>query len=184
MTPRHELLSRTPCDIRFVNTTPDAVSPPVNNSFWNSLTIDYFDCGFRGVSIDSLPAVLQRGIDVSPTNAVMYVDHLEKALGYGGWPKVLLALKWDSIKRTFKEMPVGSSKEEIQIVRKDFPTAIELNDRSIWCTRLAEDDPRIATDYEIAYARWIPGNPWDALRAIVLVGGSKDRSAFEILLNS
>src|ERR1700679_703606 len=112
MTPRHELLSRTPCDIRFVNSAPDAVSPPMNNSFWNSLAIelaiDYPDCGFRGVSIDSLPAVLQRGIDVRPTHAVIYVDHLEKALEYGGWPKVVLALKWDLIKQTFKEIPVGS----------------------------------------------------------------------------
>lgn len=132
--------------------------------------------------MNSLPAVLQRGIDVSPTNAVIFVDHLEKALEYGGWPKVLMALKWDSIKRTFKQMPIGSSQDEVEAVRREFPTVLELNDRSLWCTRLPEDHPRIATDYEIAYARWIPGNPWDALRAIVLLGGPEDRPDFERLL--
>jgi hypothetical protein len=126
--------------------------------------------------------VLQSGVDVVPTNSVIFVDHLEKALEYGGFPKVLLALKWDSLRPTFKQVTVGSSKEEIETVRSNFPTVIELDDHSLWCTRLQQDDRRIATDYEIAYARWIPGNPWDALRAIVLLGRPEDRALLECLL--
>ena len=40
----------------------------------------------------------------------------------------------------------------------------------IWLSRLPENDRRRTTAYETAYARWIPGDPWDALVALFAVG--------------
>ena len=37
-----------------------------------------------------------------------------------------------------------------------------------WLSRLSEDDPRRTTDYEIAYAKWIPNSPWDSLKILIL----------------
>jgi hypothetical protein len=47
-----------------------------------------YGADFRGMSIDKLPFVLKHGIDVEPTNSVIYVDCYDKALEYGGWPKL------------------------------------------------------------------------------------------------
>src|SRR5258708_5455071 len=141
----YELMASTPCDIFFVSCPSDFVLKLPKDPSCESFALNYPDCGFRGVSIDSLPAVLQQGIDVVPTNDVIFVDDLDKALEYGGWPKVLLALRWSSLKCTFKHLPADSSKEKVEKVRHEFPNMVKLDDRSLWCTRLKEDDQRIAT---------------------------------------
>ncbi len=116
----YELMASTPCDIFFVSCPSDFVLKLPKDPSCESFALNYPDCGFRGVSIDSLPAVLQQGIDVVPTNDVIFVDDLDKALEYGGWPKVLLALRWSSLKCTFKHLPADSSKEKVEKVENGF----------------------------------------------------------------
>lgn len=49
----------------------------------------------------------------------------------------------------------------------DYPTRIEdLTGERLWLTWFPETDPRAATPYEADYARWIPGNPFDALLVV------------------
>jgi hypothetical protein len=172
-----KLILQTPCDLFFIACASDTGFSLTKNSYCEALELDYFDCEFRGIPLDSLNTVLQRGIDVMPTNEVISVGALEKALEYGGWPKVILALRRNSLKRTFKEIPADSSREEIEAVRREFPTIVKLDDRSLWCTRLQEDNRRIGTDYEVYYAVWIPGDPWAALKAIFLLSRPEDHAA-------
>jgi hypothetical protein len=41
---------------------------------------------------------------------------------------------------------------------------------TLWLSRLPAGDPRIGTWREADMARWIPEDPWEALRMIVVVG--------------
>jgi hypothetical protein len=38
-----------------------------------------FTCVFRGVAIDRLPVVLKTGVDVEPTDTVLFADFFDKA---------------------------------------------------------------------------------------------------------
>ncbi len=72
----YTLISKSPCDIFFVDCRPEDTDKLATNHFSEAIVSGYFDCGFRGVSMESLPAVLERGIDVHPTNEVIFVDDL------------------------------------------------------------------------------------------------------------
>jgi len=55
----------------------------------------------------------------------------------------------------------------------------------LWMTKLADDDRRATRSYERDYARWIPGNPLEALRAVLIFSDAKSMHAIlEILDNS
>jgi hypothetical protein len=126
-------------------------------------------CAFRGVSINRLKSILPDGIDVEPTDSVIFTNDLDKAWEYGGWPKLVLALDTSRLQRTFKQVPSDISPSELERIRQHYPTVVKsLDGTQLWLTRLEESDPRIASPYEIAHARWIEGNPFDALRAILL----------------
>ena len=49
-----------------------------------------------------------------------------------------------------------------------YPTLVILEDGSLWFSRMKEDDVRLASSYESAYGWYIPGDPNEALSAIVL----------------
>lgn len=135
-------------------------------------------CAFRGVSIERLAIVLRTGIDVDPPDAALYVSSLDKAWEYGGFPKVVLALDHMSLDRTFRVLPSASSPDERQAVQKTFPTVLESVDGdTLWFSRLAPDDPGITTPYGVEYARWIPGEPFEALCAVLLFASERDIDA-------
>jgi hypothetical protein len=170
------LLSSTPCDIFFVNCGRAASVQQIKSPLWDALLDEYFDCEFRGIPTASLPDVLKTGIDVRPTNSVIWAGTPEKAAEYG---PILLALRHDRMKRSFKHLPAQSSRDEIDTARIDFPTMFTLDDGSLFFTRLQETDRRISGASELEYAWWIPGEPLKALRAIFLLGRSEDRPEFE-----
>ncbi len=78
-TESYEVLTQTPCDIFLIKCSPEVDSPLAMIPFENALMRDYFDCDFRSIPLDSLPSVLERGIDVNPTNDVIFVAELQKA---------------------------------------------------------------------------------------------------------
>lgn len=124
---------------------------------------------FRGVSYDRLPTILETGIDVRPTTAPIFVDDFEKAWKYGGWPKVIMALDAERLERTYREIAAGTPADEVSRLLQDYPRRLESEDGEfIWLTRLPASDTRATTAYERYYARWIPGNPMDALIAVFL----------------
>ncbi|MBI3928464.1 MAG: hypothetical protein HY319_23180 [Armatimonadetes bacterium] len=113
--------------------------------------------------------VLKTGIDVGPSHHHTFVDFLEKALEYGGWPKLILALRSECLDRTFREVPRDTPPEEIAALKALFPTVLESNDgMKLWLSRLPHGDSALATSYEWSYAAWIPGDALDALTAVIL----------------
>jgi hypothetical protein len=127
-------------------------------------------CEFRGVPAERLAQVWRTGIDVEPTDSPIFVDGLDKALEYGGWPKVVLALDGDHLDRTFREVSADLPDTECEALQEDFPTVLESSDGiTRWYSRLPKDDPRTGSAYEVAYSRWIRGDPLEALRGVIVL---------------
>ncbi len=175
--PVHHLMQQ-PFDV-FLVTCPSAPPHVANDHCYEEmkdLNRRYFGCEFRGVSLDRLEAIGRNYIDVEPTNAAIFADCLDKALGYGDWPKVVMALRRSSLKRSFKIVPAATSDEDLETIRREYPTLVRMSDGSSWCSRLPEDDSRIYNGYELAYGWYIPGDPREALAAVFLCCRPEDSS--------
>ena len=158
--------------------------PPCDFVAFGALREDLIYCAFRGVDVSRLPTVLRTGIDVEPSDSVIFVDGFEKAWEYGGMPKVILALDWECLQGTWHEMPSTASAAEVNSVKALFRTQLLSDDKKrFWFSRLNQDDPRIASEYETAYARWIPGNPLEAIRAILIFGKTEHEPGLLSLLD-
>jgi hypothetical protein len=48
---------------------------------------------------------------------------------------------------------------------------------TLWFSRLAPDAPGITTPYQVEYARWIPGDPFEALCAVLVFACEGDIDA-------
>jgi hypothetical protein len=112
--------------------------------------------------------ILTTGVDVEPTTAPIFVSDFDKAWEYGGLPKVVMAFDGTHLQPTCREIIFSeTTDDEITGFMGDYPTRIE--DRAgerIWLTRFPRTDTRSSTPYEAEYARWIPGNPLEALLAV------------------
>jgi hypothetical protein len=65
--------------------------------------------------------------------------------------------------------------DELAALRLRYPTMLKSRDRTkLRLSRLPKDDPRIANDVEMAYARWIDGDPFNVLRAIFIFARPED----------
>ena len=132
---------------------------------------------FRGVAGAKLKNILTHGIDVTPTDSVIFCNTFEKAFEYGDFPKGIIALDPNCLDRTFRETEFNIPDEEVAALRKTFPTMLISEDgKKRWFSRLPEDDRRIALDYETVYAKWIPGDPKEALKAVFLIE-TKEKNA-------
>lgn len=128
--------------------------------------LDVVGSGFRAVKADRLPQVLATGIDVEPTDRHLYVDNFEKAMEYGGWPKVMLALDWDHLQQPFRRVRPGTAPEQVEAWRRTYPR--EVRDAADRLFLVRASITRF-DQYDIDYGLWIPGSPWDALRALLVV---------------
>ena len=154
--------------------------PPDCDDFLIRLVPNLFMARFRAVNISRLSTILKSGIDVEPTDSTFYADYFDKAWEYGGWPKVVLAFDIQKLRKTFTEIPANTAPEEIANLRRTFPTILPSMDGSkFWLSRLKETDPKLASGYEIAYAWWIDGDPFEALKGIFLFSRPQDASALE-----
>lgn len=126
-------------------------------------------CSYRGLAAERLPSVLRNGVDVEPTDSVIYVEDFTKAWEYGGWPKLILAFHPGHLMPTHREVRVDTPEAELRKLRRIYPTVLKSKDGTrLWFSRMKKDDPRLASQYEVAYARCIPKDPFDALRAVLL----------------
>ncbi len=108
---------------------------------------------------------------MEPTDAPLYVSDLDKALEYGEEDQVVMFFDRRRLDRTFRKIDAWATPEEIAAVRRTYSTEEGSQDGcTIWFSRLALDDARRTTDYEVGYGRWIPGDPFDALIGLCLVG--------------
>ena len=131
---------------------------------------------FRGVEYDRLPVVLRQGIDVIPTDSVIYTaESACKAMEYGWYANTqkMILLMYDAAKisRTFIECPNNTPADELKELMQIYPTKVELSDtETVWLSRLKKEDKRLATPYEADYAGWISRNPFEALVGIIAIG--------------
>jgi hypothetical protein len=168
------------------------VDIPSGDHFRSPGKMDWTQCGsslrwsnFRSVEAEKLPTVLRNGIDVEPTNGVIYVGPFDKTWEYGGFPKLTLALDFNKLSRTFREVPASLSANELEILQQRFPTMIKsLDGTKLYLSRLSEDDRRLNTDYEWAYARWIEGDPFEALRALFIFVRPEDKPRLASIIAS
>lgn len=133
---------------------------------------------FRACSISRLDVVLATGVDV-PRGNVIWVSDLEKALEYGEGDeyKILMAYRTGAMERPFREVSADIPDAQRAELLRSYPTVIESKDgRKLWFSRLATEDPRLASGYEVAYAWWIPGDPLDALEFVVVFGRDVDKT--------
>lgn len=145
----------------------DAEEGPVLEVMYEQLAF-----GFRGVRLARLPTLLTTGIDVEPPDAPMYVDFFEKAWEYGGHPKLITAYTWEGLERTYRMLPADTAKAEVAAVQATYPYRYEHNSK-IWLSRI--DDPNPARrEYEAAYGRWCPGDPFASLKAAFVYGTPSD----------
>jgi hypothetical protein len=132
--------------------------------------VDLASCQFRGVPFERFGRVIATGIDIEPTTAHVYVDGFDKALEYGDWPKVVLALKNDALRHTGRRVRSDISPAELSALRQEYQTTRRSDDGQwLWLSRLPKDSTAVGTAYEMDYARWIPGNPKEALRAVFVL---------------
>jgi hypothetical protein len=138
---------------------------------------------FRCVGLDRLPVLLRSGSDVEPSNSVIFVDRsASKALEYGGNDKLLLLYDPEQLRSSHCEVAADIDPAELAELSKNHPTQLTSKDGThLWLSRLPEGDRRINSSYEIEYARWIPGDPWQALVGVVALG--TDHAALVGLLN-
>lgn len=147
----------------------------------NLISTKIFSYKFRAVEYSRLSYVIKTGIDIDPTDGVVYAESFSKAYEYGGWPKIMLVLDSSHMQRTYREIPVDTPKDEIRRLQEIYPTILKSKDRSkFWLSRLPEDDKHIASHYESEYAWWIPGDPKEALGAILIFGHKSDQELSKI----
>lgn len=126
----------------------------------------------RGVRADRIGQVLRTGIDVSPSDSPIFAEQaFDKALEYGcNGDQLLLLLDVRRLKRTFREVPADSDPSLLTELRQSFQTELKSMDgMNIWFSQLGKDDGRVATPYEVSFAWWIPGDPWEALLGLIVL---------------
>jgi hypothetical protein len=125
------------------------------------------------------------GIDVEPTTHHFWADGWDKAVEYGDWPKVVLALRSDALRHTGRRAPADIDADELRELQRERLTTVRSDDgRWLLLSRLPADHRALASDDEAHYGRWIDGDASAALRCVFLithpsVGVAIDRQLLE-----
>lgn len=125
---------------------------------------------YRGVSLDRLAAVAESGIDVRPTDAVIWVaEDIEKALEYGGdQSKSVLLLDHKRVAHSNRLLPADASATTVAEVEKAYGSPTILPSGKRFYSRLPVGDPSRGKSNEDAYAWYIPGSPFAGLVGIAI----------------
>ncbi|QKT09615.1 hypothetical protein [Rhodococcus sp. W8901] len=122
--------------------------------------------------IDRYPAIITRGVDAHPTDAAIFCSgDLSKALEYTMAPTgqragLVMIFRGPLLRPSFKIPPDEASVEDPEAVHRDYP---HIHDDGL--TRWRSRAPNSTVfGYEEAYGYWIPGDPFTALAAVLLVG--------------
>lgn len=123
---------------------------------------------YRGVDQGAAERAIESGIDVVPSDAHWFGGPLEKALEYGGdYPHVLI-IDGGAVERTSRQV-AGSAPQADHDSARVWAGSEGWKGRGGWFnySRLPHTDNARGTDYEAAYAWFIPGNPLDALLGVI-----------------
>jgi hypothetical protein len=151
---------------------PLANSAQIEGAIKELLGFEYFKSlmgrGCRGVGVDRLEDVLRGGVDVRPTDSVIFRDHLDKAVEYGAAADGLLIMIYDEsqLKAASIEFPGSTSEAELAQFAAEYPVRINDYNGRILLSRCGPDkDP----GYGLLYGAWIADDPFDALRMLLVV---------------
>jgi hypothetical protein len=130
----------------------------------------------RGVEIGRLPTILSTGIDIDPTDGVIYCEVGDKAYEYGGFPKVIMALRYENDAGKQVTFPAcrivfsDSSPESVAEARELYP--FDLGRDSEGRARRCRVQPASHAElsYLSTYGFFVDGNAWDALAAVFVFG--------------
>lgn len=131
----------------------------------------------RCARLSDLPKVLAHAVDVVPFDAVMaVVPTAEQALEFRiGDERVLVVYDGRALYPAWKEVEADLDERRLAALEHSYPTRLRSDDgRRLWLSRLARDDPRLATQVEVEHARWIQGNAWEALLGVIVLGRDQD----------
>ena len=108
---------------------------------------------------------------MQPTSAHFYAtQHVDKALEYGGAPKLLLLLDRSRLDRTYREVPADTDPRARAELTTVFPTVLPSADgRQLWLSRLPATDQGVTGSYEAEYEYWIPGDAAQALLGCIVL---------------
>lgn len=123
----------------------------------------------RCVSFERLPVILRTGCDVVPPDSPLHAAPPGYKPGeYGGKEKILLVFRGSALEGCTKLVPRSTETAQLETLRKLFPfERLVTHPSMIEVSRIPfEQIPNL-------YTMWIPGDPWDALLAIVVAGGQR-----------
>ena len=75
---------------------------------------------YRGVSLEATQRILENGIDVIPTDAVIWANALEKALEYGGENQLIMILNPRDMKRSYIQLDRNADPDTREAVEKEY----------------------------------------------------------------
>ncbi len=130
---------------------------------------------WRAVAFDRLPTVLASGVDVEPSDAHISAGDIGKALEYGGrikWgdrdPTVILGFMRQGLDRTFRKVSSSLDQDELSDLKKTFPNVSPSEDgETLLLSRMPNTIPFA---YEFAYGYWIPEDPFETLKVVLVLG--------------
>lgn len=124
----------------------------------------------RGIPLDKLPLVLRHGIDSDVPFSPFNVGALYKASEYTSNPGAILFYDDEKLDPTFREVAVDIDPQELARLGETFQTRLVSADgKFFWFSRFPAGHHQLQSAYEHEYARWIPGNPFDALISVWIV---------------
>ena len=129
---------------------------------------DHYPCLFRCVSFERLPVILATGCDVEPSDSVLHAaDFGYKAPEYGGDDKVMLLFDGWALDKCVQHVPRDIAPDELERLQRLYPYEEESHTEMRTLRRVP-----LNQSLNNFYSMWIPGDPWEALLAVFVVGRS------------
>lgn len=134
---------------------------------------------FRGVGIDRLSTILATGLDVHPTDSVIYCDAIQKAIEYGD---VVMAFRHRDeddnfvLSRAIVTINPETSIADAASRRLSHPHVLKDENGVVTLCRI-EPEHQARINYLGAHGYFITGSPWDALVGLFLFGDAADHAA-------
>jgi hypothetical protein len=126
---------------------------------------------YRGVPLAACERVFANGIDVLPTDAVIWANDLQKASEYGGQNRLIMILNQSGMRRSYITLDESADAETRRRVEQEYGTEpIIFPKGTIFYSRLAPMDRRRGSPYEVENGWYIPNDPFKVLSGMIVCG--------------
>jgi hypothetical protein len=122
-----------------------------------------------------MAAVLSQGIDVSPTAAPTYIANgYDKAAEYGS---ILMLFPWHVLRKTSCWIDEEKAESVSPETVAEYPHRIAAPG-GCWLTR--RNPEHFHAGYDVSYGYYVPGDPFQALTAVIVLGPSLEVRVQEV----